>query len=110
MPPFLSDSDFHSLGIGSDPGRKDATKADEDTNKLKTPSLRNVALTAPYFHDGHARTLDEAMTLMVKGGMKLGSDPKLKPVKLTPKDVTDVKAFLESLTGESTFTREPELP
>jgi len=110
VPPFFSDSDFHTLGIGDDPGRKDATKKDEDTNKFKTPSLRNVALTAPYFHDGHAKTLDEAITLMGKGGNKPGTDPKLKPAKLSAKDIANVKAFLESLTGESTFTKAPALP
>ena len=110
VPPFLSDSDFHSAGIGEDPGRKDATKVDADANKFKTPSLRNVALTAPYFHDGRAATLDEAIMLMVGGGLKPGSDPKLSLVELSPQEVANIKAFLESLTGESTFKRAPKLP
>jgi cytochrome c peroxidase len=109
-PPFFSDSDFHSAGIGEDPGRKDATKADADTNKFKTPSLRNVALTAPYFHDGRAATLDEAIKVMVGGGLKPGSDPKLNLVELSPDEMGNIKAFLESLTGESTFKKAPKLP
>lgn len=110
VPPLFSDSDFHSLGIGDDAGRKDATKAEEDTNKFRTPSLRNVALTAPYFHDGHAATLEDAIALMAKGGLKPGSDAKLKPFALTPKDVAHVKAFLEALTGPASFEQAPELP
>jgi len=110
VPPFFSDSDFHTLGIGEDPGRKDATKADADANKFKTPSLRNVALTAPYFHDGHAQTLDEAIALMARGGLKPGTDPKLNLVELSPQELSNLKAFLEALTGESTFKKPPKLP
>lgn len=110
VPPLFTDSAFHTLGLGADAGRKDATKADADANKFKTPSLRNVALTAPYFHDGHAATLEAAITLMAKGGLKPGTEPLLKPVKLTAKDVANLKAFLESLTGEATFAAAPELP
>jgi cytochrome c peroxidase len=111
-PPLFSDFDFHSAGIGDDAGRKDATKADADVGKFKTPSLRNVALTAPYFHDGHAKTLEEAIALMAKGtgGGPNAVDAKLKPQKLSPKEAKALKAFLESLTGESTFTTEPTLP
>lgn len=111
VPPLFTHYDFENLGIGDDPGRKDATKADADTGKFKTPSLRNVALTAPYFHDGHAKTLEEAIALMAKGGNQNPNlSTKLKPQKLSPKEAKALKAFLESLTGESTYTTEPTLP
>ncbi len=112
VPPLFSDFDFHSAGIGDDAGRKDTTKADADVGKFKTPSLRNVALTAPYFHDGHAKTLEEAIALMAKGtgGGPHPVDAKFKAQKLSPKEAKALKAFLESLTGESTFTTEPTLP
>jgi cytochrome c peroxidase len=111
VPPLFTDGDFHNAGIGADPGRRDATKADADTGKFKTPSLRNVALTAPYFHDGHAATLDEAIELMVGGGIPNPRlDPNLKARKTSARELKALKAFLTALTGESTFTRAPALP
>jgi cytochrome c peroxidase len=113
--PLFSDLDFHNTGIGSDKpeadrdhGRKDATKLDSDEGKFKTPSLRNVALTAPYFHDGSAKTLDDAIDVMASGGVKNAQlDPNLKRVMLNAKDKAALKAFLESLTGTSTFAGPP---
>jgi cytochrome c peroxidase len=114
VPPLFTHFDFENVGIGDslfDPGRKDATKADADAGKFKTPSLRNVALTAPYFHDGSVKTLEEAIALMAKGGNPNPNlSTKLKPQKLSAKEAKALKAFLESLTGESTYTTEPSLP
>ncbi len=110
-PPLFSDFAFHGLGIGDDAGRMDATKDEKDKGKFKTPSLRNVALTAPYFHDGHAKTLEEAIALMAAGGNKVATpDPALKPVKWNAKQLGQVKAFLESLSGELTYPEAPKLP
>ncbi len=118
-PPLYTDWDFHNVGIGWDPkekkfadeGRKDATKDEKDIGKFKTPSLRDVAKTAPYFHDGSVATLEEAIELMASGGKKNPHlDPKLKPAKLTKKQKAALKAFLESLSGEVTFTAAPQLP
>lgn len=111
VPPLFSTFEFENVGIGDDPGRKDATKDDADFGKFKTPSLRNVALTGPYFHDGSGKTLEEAIALMARGGNpnpKLSS--KLKAQKLSAKEAKALKAFLESLTGESTYATEPSLP
>ena len=111
VPPLFSNGEFENAGIGDDPGRKDATKADADVGKFRVPSLRDVALTAPYFHDGHAKTLEEAIALMAKGGNPNPNlSKKLKPQKLSPKEGKALKAFLESLTGEATYTSEPSLP
>lgn len=111
VPPLFTSYEYENVGIGDDPGRKDATKADADAGKFKIPSLRNVALTAPYFHDGHAKTLEEAIALMAKGGNPNPNlSTKLKPQKLSPREAKQLKAFLESLTGESTWTTEPTLP
>ena len=115
VPPLFTDLDFHNTGIGFakpeaewDHGRKDATKADADDRKFKTPSLRNVALTGPYFHDGSGKTLDDAIDLMASGGVKNPLlDPKLKRVMLNAKEKAQLKAFLESLTGTSSFTGPP---
>jgi cytochrome c peroxidase len=111
VPPLFTDLDFHNAGLGEDPGRKDATKADADLGRFKTPSLRNVALTAPYFHDGSAATLADAIAVMARGGNKNPNlDPKLKPQRLSPREARSLQAFLESLTGESTYPAAPSLP
>jgi cytochrome c peroxidase len=111
VPPLFTNFEFENVGLGDDPGRKDATKADADAGKFKVPSLRNVALTAPYFHDGQTKTLEEAIAFMAKGGNKNPNlSAKLKPQKLSAKEAKALKAFLESLTGESSYTAEPSLP
>lgn len=110
-PPLFTNYAYENAGIGDDPGRKDATKDDADTGRFKVPGLRNVALTAPYFHDGSAQTLEEAVDLMVKGGNKNPHlSPLLKPQKVSKKEKAQLIAFLEALNGESTYTAAPTLP
>lgn len=77
--------------IKSDYGRYNVTGNEEDRHVFKVPSLRNVVLTAPYFHDGNAKTLDEAIKLM--GKYQLGVD-------IPQNDVDSIMLFLRSLTGE----------
>lgn len=111
VPPLFTHDDFENIGLGDDPGRKDATKADADLGKFRVPSLRNVALTAPYFHDGSAKTLEEAIAFMAKGGNKNPNlSAKLKPQKLSAKEAKALKAFLESLTGDVTWSVETPAP
>lgn len=114
-PPLFSDQLFHNVGVGTqkpeaeqDQGRTDATKDPADKGKFKTPSLRDVARTSPYFHDGSAAKLEDAIQFMVDGGLKNPNlDPALTPRKLSAKDKADLKAFLESLSGVSTYTKAP---
>ena len=75
----------------ADLGRFNVTQRDQDRFVFRVPSLRNVALTAPYFHDGSAATLDEAVKIMAS--YQLGRD-------LEEQDRTALVAFLRSLTGE----------
>ncbi|MDR1853320.1 MAG: cytochrome-c peroxidase [Azoarcus sp.] len=75
----------------ADLGRFNVTGQEEDRHLFKVPTLRNVAVTAPYFHDGSAATLDEAIAVM--GRYQLGRD-------LTAEERHKLAAFLESLTGE----------
>jgi cytochrome c peroxidase len=75
----------------SDGGRFNITKLESDRHVFKVPSLRNVALTAPYFHDGATKTLDEAVRKMAK--YQLGR-------ALSAADVNDIVDFLNSLTGQ----------
>ncbi len=75
----------------ADLGRYNVTKNEADKHVFKVPSLRNVALTAPYFHDGFATTLQDAVKLMAR--FQLGKE-------LTDEQVGKIVAFLESLTGQ----------
>ena len=75
----------------ADLGRYLVTKDEEDRNVFKVPSLRNVAVTAPYFHDGSAKTLEDAVDVMFK--FQLGRVPSAE-------DKTLIIKFLKTLTGE----------
>ncbi len=75
----------------ADQGRFNVTGDPEDRHRFKVPTLRNVALTAPYFHDGSVATLDEAVRLM--GRYQVGRT-------LSPEEVASISSFLGSLTGE----------
>jgi len=88
---------------GIDKGRFHDTKNEADSYMFKVQQLRNVAVTPPYFHDGSVPKLDDAVRIM--GRLQLGRD-------LGPADVTDIVAFLESLTGETPaqFVNAPILP
>jgi cytochrome c peroxidase len=80
----------HRAPTDSDLGRYRLTGEDDDLYEFKVPSLRNVAKTAPYFHDGSIATLKEAVQIMAF--YQLGE-------QLADKDINDIVAFLESLTG-----------
>ena len=86
-----------------DKGRAEVSKDDADLYMFKVPTLRNVAMTPPYFHDGSVATLPEAVKVMAR--VQLG-------VALDAADTRDIVAFLESLTGElpANFATAPVLP
>ena len=72
-----------------------------DIGAFRTPSLRNVELTAPYFHDGSAQTLDDVVRFYVQGGKKNPNrDWQLEPVALTETEQQDIVAFLKALTSD----------
>jgi cytochrome c peroxidase len=105
---LFTDNKFHNLGVGangdqlSDLGRYVVTKNDADRGAFKTPSLRNVALTAPYMHDGNLKTLKDVIDYYVGGGnANPYRDPQFKSLESLPRQERDaLVAFLESLTGE----------
>jgi cytochrome c peroxidase len=70
---------------------------------FRTPSLRNVALTAPYMHDGSMATLEEVIRHYERGGRHRGpyTSPLLAGFRLSPQERRDLIAFLESLTDRS---------
>jgi cytochrome c peroxidase len=105
---LFTDHKFHNLGIGAntdgtltDPGRYSETKNDADMGAFKTPSLRNVTLTAPYMHDGSMPRLKDVIDHYIGGG---NSNPHLdKKIHvldfLSGRERGDLLEFLESLTG-----------
>ena len=93
----LGGNSYQKLGVvkkypTKDTGRYEVSKKKRDKFKFKVPGLRNVAKTAPYFHDGSITTLEEAIDLMAE--YQLGK-------KLIKEDIQDIKAFLSSTTAKS---------
>jgi cytochrome c peroxidase len=114
---LLTDLQFHNVGIGlkdgkpGDVGRFKVTNLEKDTGAFKTPTLRDIARTAPYFHDGSVPTLEAAVKLMVAGG---NDNPYLDKVNLVKAEISaaeeaDMVEFLKSLT-ETARIPEPKLP
>lgn len=86
----------------NDLGRYEVTQKPEDRWKYKTPSLRNVSLTAPYMHNGTFATLQQVVEFYNRGGIANENlDPLIKPLNLTELEIADLTAFLESLTGDN---------
>lgn len=106
---FVGGSMFQKVGVAAawpnqaDQGRFELTKLAADRMTFKVPSLRDVEKTAPYFHDGSAKTLEEAVTLMARHqiGEELGQD-----------DIKSIVAWLGSLTGAlpTKYIERPTLP
>lgn len=100
--PLISGSEFEKkYELTKDLGRFMVTKAETDKNLWRVPTWRNIALTAPYFHNGSVKTLNEAVRVMAK--TQLGKDLKTD-------EVEDIVAFLNSLTGEFPKQEMPRLP
>lgn len=105
---LFTDGKFHNIGVGvnaegvlTDKGRFETTSMAADTGAVKTPTLRNIALTAPYMHDGSLKSLRAVLDYYAGGG---NSNPYLdkefRPLRLNKAERDDLLAFLESLTGE----------
>jgi cytochrome c peroxidase len=98
-------------GKPTDVGRFTVTKEEKDTGAFKTPTLRDVARSGPYFHDGSVATLQDAVTLMAKGGTpnKFLDKTNLADAKLKPEQIADIVEFLNALT-EPTPLKEAKVP
>ncbi len=88
-------------GFTKDLGRAQETKNDADKHMFRVPTLRNIALTAPYFHNGKVKNLPDAVKVM--GKTQLNKD-------LSQEQVDDIVAFLNALTGEFPKQEMPRLP
>lgn len=125
VPPVYVETEWEIIGVPSpkltnprqldaDPGRYEIIPVDIFKNAFKTPGLRNVALTAPYMHNGVFKTLDEVIDFYDRGGGKgLGYDVpnqtlSEEPLNLSPTEKFQLKSFLESLTDTITLNKIPD--
>ena len=116
--PNFTDNQFHALGlpkkegVPDDPGRYAVTRNEEEMETFKTPTLRNVAESAPYMHNGMFRTLEEVLDFYVKAeGRPAHRHPLITPLTLlTEQDKKDLIEFLHALTGEPLNITPPPLP
>jgi len=113
---LFTDQQYHNIGIGMDQatpdvGRFTVTKKPEDTGAFKTPTLRDVARSAPYFHDGSAKTLEEAVDIMLAGGKpnEYIDKKNLQPQKVLPDQREALLDFLRSLNVDCNL-KKPPLP
>ncbi|MBI3355712.1 MAG: c-type cytochrome [Nitrospirae bacterium] len=101
-----TDEKFHNLGIGWDDNKVDlgryvVTGNAEEIGAFKTPTLREIARSAPYMHDGRFKTLEEVVNFYNKGGVKNPHQDNLViPLELSEEEKHDLVEFLHTLTGE----------
>lgn len=104
-PGVFASVDAQRIGAVSEPrpsdlGRYEVTLDPNDRWAYRTPSLRNVALTPPYMHDGSLPTLEDVVAFYRQGGIpNPGLDGRMHPLALTAQDTEDLTAFLKSLTS-----------
>jgi cytochrome c peroxidase len=112
----FTDEKYHNLGVGMeakepDLGRYVISKDEKDKGCFKTPTVRNVALSAPYMHDGSQQTLEEVVEWYDKGGHPNPHlSDKIKKLNLTKEEKADLVAYMKALTGEFPRVETGRLP
>ncbi len=110
----FSDNGFHNIGLKNvkDMGRYKIKPVKVLKGAFKTPTLRDITLTAPYMHNGAYTTLEEVVDHYNAGGFKNAGtlDPNMKPLNLSKKERQDVVEFMKSLTGDPVEVTVPILP
>ena len=98
--PFFTDYQFYSLGLeDADIGLERRTYSAADRGKFKTPTLRNIELTAPYMHNGSMSSLEEVVSFYNNGGgTRSTKDSRVKPMNLSKEEEAELVAFLKTLT------------
>jgi cytochrome c peroxidase len=111
---LLTDQQYHNVGIGMDQkdpdvGRFKVTNKPEDTGAFKTPTLRDIAKSAPYFHDGSTKTLEEALDIMLGGGKpnQYLDRKNLEKHNVLPDQRQALLDFLKSLDVDCKLTKPP---
>ncbi|MFV1874063.1 MAG: cytochrome-c peroxidase [Oleiphilus sp.] len=115
--PNFTDNGFHNIGLASwgeenpDVGRYAERPLGIMKGAFKTPTLRDISLSAPYFHDGSSKTLDSVMEHYIAGGIvKTNLSPNMKALKLNASERDAIVAFLTKLTTPQTNFELPILP
>jgi len=116
--PQFSDASYHNIGIGMDadkpdPGRVAVSKLEGDTGAFKTPTLREIARTAPYMHDGSLKTLQAVVEHYAKGGIQNEYlDEEIFPLRMTDQEKSDLVTFLKEGLSSPDYPQHtaPELP
>jgi cytochrome c peroxidase len=114
--PNFTDNGYHNIGVTPavgqvDEGRYKVRAIASMKGAFKTPTLRDIALTAPYFHDGSAATLMAVVEHYDRGGDdKSNLSKDIRPLALTGTDKQDLVAFMAALTGPTTRVAMPVLP
>jgi len=111
----FTDNGYHNIGLTPaaepDLGRFNIRKVASMKGAFKTPTLRDIELTAPYFHDGSAPTLRDVVEHYARGGDDRGNlSPNVKPLDLNDQDKSDLVEFMKSLTGHRAAVALPHLP
>jgi len=116
--PNFTDNAFHNIGVGMaadkpDVGREAISKLEGDFGSFKTPTLREIARSGPYMHDGSITTLAGVIDHYNKGGVSnAGLDEEIFPLKLTAEEKADLVKFMEEGLASPTYPQHtaPELP
>lgn len=108
----FSDDGFHNIGLkeNQDVGRFSKVPIQVLKGAFKTPTLRDITLTAPYMHNGMYKTLEEVVDHYDRGGDDNTSDPNMKKLNLTTTEKQQIVAFLRTLTGAPPDIIVPRLP
>ena len=112
-PPLFTDLSYRNNGIGwnassPDAGRFIVTQVNSDSLKFKVPTLRNIAVTFPYMHDGRIKSLEEVINHYASGNFHMNVDTSINSVALSPSEKLDLLNFLKTLTDEE-FITNPKL-
>ena len=114
QPPTFSHETFRVIGVPSEDLGRAGVSANGVRGAFKVPTLRNVALTAPYMHNGSLATLEDVVQFYAGGAGRAndfpGVDPLLKGFAMTPDQQADLVAFLRALTDQSALPARPEKP
>jgi cytochrome c peroxidase len=111
--PNFADDGFHNIGLkeNTDEGRYAKTPVRVSKGAFKTPTLRDIALTAPYMHNGAYRSLEEVVDHYNRGGDdRQNLDPNIKPLGLTDQEKKDLVQFMKTLSGKQVAVILPRLP
>ena len=111
-PPLFTTFDHTNIGLYAayaDSGRARITLLPSDNGKFRIPGLRNIALTAPYMHNGSMASLQQVVAHFNTGGVAhANKDARIRPLGLSAQEQSDLVAFLQALTDEA-FVTDPDL-